>query len=326
MNPLLADWYNEVSIALASDTAQARARAADQLLPSLTRTRVLTLVGLAHGHPDDQDQHDWFSEAFKVEDASFLLRGNDREVALLAGACLIELFNRGDDLAVFAASACAVAAGRGWSCLINDLAGAAEQRLHDLGTARRQVPPTPSVTNQVIWPKSAAAKAITQMTEETVTAESIVAALTLLADNANAAFAATATQINQVGSWAEDAINLCTEEGNLISWLLSGYSETLGISWASIDASTAAIVAGRELVAESTLCPPAPQGDALLDQLLAATPFDESPAKMTIPLLDVPGPLEFLVDQLSPDSGTPTILARQSLRQATLLDAWDKLE
>jgi hypothetical protein len=49
MNQLLADWYNEVSIALPSEALQARSTAADQLLPSLTRTRVLVLVGLAHG-------------------------------------------------------------------------------------------------------------------------------------------------------------------------------------------------------------------------------------------------------------------------------------
>lgn len=324
MNPLLADWYNDVSIGLPGEILTARAAAIDELLPQLDRASVLALVGLAHEHPQ-VEQDDWFREPFKKHDATFLMRGNDRELAVLAGACLVDVCAGEDDLAVLVASATAVACRRGWTSSVGDLPGRAEQRLVDLGTARRQLERRPVAAKPTVWTKGVPPAVANGLSEAGVTPASVTAALDKLAGATNRALETAAVQVDRVADWSERALSLCTEEGDLLSWLLAGHSNLLDVPWASLDAGTAAIVAGRELADLLVVLPAPPQADALIDQILFATPFSEEAAKVNIPPLDVPAPLNFLLEQQEVADADLADLARLGLRQAVLLKVWSQV-
>ncbi|SFD87986.1 GTPase-associated system all-helical protein GASH [Blastococcus tunisiensis] len=325
MNPLLADWYNEVSIGASAEMIAARGAALDELLPDLAPAQVMGLVGLAHERGEG-DSDEWFRAVFKRHDASFLMRENGREVALLAGACLMDVSASGGDTAVLAASAVAVASRLGWSSVVGDLPTEAEQRLVDLGTSRRQLTRPPAAIRQTVWTKSVQTGAAKDM-EAGVTAESVAAAIARVGTAVNAALESAAAQLDAVSEWAERSLDLCAEESDLMAWLLTGQSRTLGLAWSAADPATAAVVAGREIAELLALAPAPPQADALIDQMLASTRFPKrAAAELELPPLEVPAELEFLVQNAPWDGQDPAALGRLSLRQAVLLDVWSGLE
>ena len=277
MNSLLATWYNDVAIGVSIESLQARAKAIDAILNEVDGVQVLGLIALAHEQPVSGIE-EWFRNFFHAEDASFLMRGNEREVALLAGACLVDLCKRDDDLAVLAAVAAAVAAQHGWVSLVRELHALAEQRLADVGASRRQIESMPERVGKPFWTTSLQAAIAKDFEGVGATPEAVTQAIGRVAAAANSAIEAVANETDMVARWAQRSLDILGEESQLLAWLLAGHSKTLGVSWASLDKATAAAVAARELIDVIAVVPAPPQADALIDQLLASTPFSTSPA------------------------------------------------
>ena len=315
MNLLLADWYHDVSIDADAGTIAARGAALDELAPTLTPSQTMALVAVAHEQEPTADD-EWFRAAFKRHDASFRMRDNGREVALLAAVCLVDACAGDGDEAVLAASAAAVAARRGWSSAVRDLPVVANQRLVDLGTSRRQLAPAPVASKHVAWVEGAQA----------ATAETIMAAIGQLGASVNTALDAAASQLGAVSAWAERSLDLLAEESDLMAWLLAGQCTTLGRPWAETDPATAAVLAGREIAGLLAVSPAPPQADALIDQVLASTRFAKRPSETELPPIDVPTGLAALVQDDPRGGREPADLGRLSVRQAVLLDVWARLE
>lgn len=320
MNPLLATWYSDVAIGLSIDSLNARASAIEELAATVDRAQILALVAMAHEHFED-GEHAWFRTAFHKSDTSFLMRGNVREISLLAGACLVEICERADALAVLASAASALAKQVGWTAVLTDLPVVSEQRLLDLGTERRQFEARPA-TAPTALPTKALQATITKDLEGGVTPDAVAAALGRVIAAAESAADAASREYKALAIWAERSIDLLAEETQLLAWLLAGYSASLNAPWSSVDATTAATVAARELVELSYVVPAPPQADSMVEQLLSSMRFAKRGTTSVIPPLEVPEQLQFIVEQ---DATTRDAAeaGKLSLRQAVLLAAWD---
>lgn len=326
MNTLFADWHAEVSISLPGDVLSAREKAADAIVASITRSQVLDLATVAFQCADAAERTTWFRDAIKAEDNTFRMRGNDRETAVLAGACLWDILDGDGGCAVLAAYACALAGFRGWTSLIPDLTDYAEHRLLVLGTERRILVASPESTRPLFWTKQLSAAIAGDLPAETpTTGAAVQAAFNKLGSGLQATLDKFAGELERFTAWAENAVDVCAEEGSQVGWLLSGASIELGRRWGELDKRTAAVLAARELAAQCSLLPAPPQADAFLDQLLDATAFAATAENVAVDRLQAPEPLGFLLESL-PNDDSPARQARHSLRQALLVRAWEDAE
>ncbi|MCW2599488.1 MAG: hypothetical protein JWM02_1317 [Frankiales bacterium] len=329
MNKLFADWHAEVGIALAGDVLKAREVGANDVVGGLTGAQVLDLIAIAHPQGQSADRGIWFRDAIKAADNTFRMRDNDREAAVLAGACLWEILDGDQDedrLSTLAGYGCALAGLLGWVPLVPDLTSYAEHRLSTLAEQRRALALPPEAPKIQIWSKQTATAIAAAMPAETgITLETVSTAFAKFATYVQLGFDKTLEQVDEVSRWAERAIDICAEEGNYVGWLLSGASNTLDRPWATLAAPITAVLAARELAACTTLLPAPMHADAFLDQLLAATPFSDQPEAVALEPLIAPEPVSFLIASLPNGVDDPQRQARHSLRQAMMLRAWEAL-
>jgi hypothetical protein len=325
MNPLLADWHAEVAINLAGDVLAARDSAGDAVVEALTGAQLLDLIALAYAQPGTTERGQWFRAAIKEHDPTFLLRGNDRETAVLAGACLWQVLDNDGPLTVLAGYGCAIAAFRDWTSIVPDLSGHAEHRLRELATGERELTGPPEVTRAQPWTKALQTGLATAAPDELDVTGSVARALIdKIMGPLQSAFDKVQQQQVAVAQWADHAIDVCAEETAQVGWLLSGASRTVGQPWSTLDRASAAVLAGRELADTTIRLPAPPHADAFLDQMLAATPFTDKPAATTVAALPVAEELAFLIAPLPNTTDEPGRLARHSLRQALLVQAWEQ--
>lgn len=326
MNPLLADWHAEVAINLAGDVLAARESAGDAVVGALTGGHLLDLIALAYELPGAAERGQWFRAAIKEHDATFLLRGNDRETAVLAGACLWEILDNVGPLTVLAGYGCAIAAFRDWTSIVPDLSAHAEHRLRELATGERELTVPPELTRQQPWTKSLQTALATAAPDDLDVTGAV--ARTLI-DKIMAPLQSALDKLHQqqvaVAQWADHAIDVCAEETAQVGWLLSGASRTLGQPWFTLDRDSAAVLGGREFADTTVRLPAPPHGDAFLDQMLAATPFVDKPSDTTVAPLPAAEELAFLIEPLPNTTDEPGRLARHSLRQALLVQAWEQV-
>lgn len=324
MNPLLSSWYNDISIDVSASTLQARTVALESVEGELDREGLASLVALAYGLPE-AGQYQWFREAFQEVDAAFLMRGNERELAVLAGACVMGVCELGNEMSVLAAASSAVAARRGLPSVFPELPMVAEQTLLDLSVARRRVEAPPTSTTVQVWNKATLAGINTLVEGQGVTDTNLIASLEKLAQSVTSAMQHAAANYTRLAEWTERSISTYAEEGQLLSWLLSGRSSTLDVPWTSTDRETAAILSAREVVTLSVMLPPPPQADAMLEQMLASVRFSKRETSTVLPERDIPPALAPICET----GRTATValdLAHLSLREAVMLAAWDGLE
>lgn len=323
MNPLFATWHHEVSVNLVGVDVPAREAAADSLAEGISGTGVLDLVAVAYGQEVDEAADEWLRQPFQQAEPAFAMRGNDVEMQILAAAVLEEVCRTGlVPMRVFAGYAVAVAEHRGMECPITEVSEAAQRTRDDLAGSRRQRSSRPVAKRPAVY-----SKALKDAIEEYPTSYVAETVKSLFKDVAVAAQKGADTASDNaeaVATWAEENMRLAAEDTALLWWLLSGRSKTLGEQWASLPTHVLAVVAGRELAAESVTVPAPPQSDALLQQLIAANPQPKKPLDVAVPHLDTPQPFAFLVTDIT-DDGDPLVVARHSLAQSMLLRAWNDL-
>jgi hypothetical protein len=330
MNALFADWLRDVSIDLAGLDLAARTAAADSLVESATGTDVLRLIALAHDQPHE-DAAVWLREPFKQAEPAFPMRGNDAELRVLAAAVLEQICRDGE-LRLFAAQAVVVAQHRGWSCPLPELAKIAEEAVVALAVdARRPTQrPVGTVPSVMTGDLEEAVEAVAA-NPQYAPSDPVVKALKEVAVAAHASAAAAMRHADRLAAWADRRADLAQEETALLWWLLSGRSETLAEPWHALPPAVLAIAAGRELASAAALLPAPPQAGALLAQLVAVNAHPKEPVSTAAPApLSIPPELAFLVvadlAAASPTGADPLALARHSLDQSVLLQAWDELE
>ena len=325
MNSFLADWHADIAINLPAEVLEARETAGDAVVANLSGDQLLDLISLAYQQPGSSDGGEWFRAAIKEQDRTFLLRGNDREVAVLAGACLWAVLDGDGLLAILAGYGCAVAAFRDWISAPPELSNRAEHRLSELAVAERALANRPDLGKPQAWSKQLQTSIKTAAPEETdINGTHIQAVIGKVMTALQTALDRLYDQQTKIVTWAEQALDVYAEESAQVGWLLGGASRTLSRPWASIDRAAAAVLAGRELANSVLQLAAPPHSDAFLDQMLAATPFSEHPVETVLEPLSVPDALHFLIAPL-PNSDEPGRQARHSLRQAMLVQAWEQL-
>ncbi len=325
MNPLLADWHADIAINLPGEVLTARDTAGDAVVATLIGMQLLDLISLAYQQAASPARGEWFRAAIKEQDRTFLLRGNDREAAMLAGACLWEVLDGDGPLTILAGYGCAVAAFREWISVLPDLSSRAEHRLSELAATERELASQPDLSKPQPWSKELQTAVNTDVPQEAnINGAHVQAVISKVMTALQTAIDQLHYQQVEIAEWAEQAIDVCAEESAQVGWLLSGASRTLSRPWSSTDRAATAVLAGREFADSVLRLPAPPHSDAFLDQLLVATPFTEQPAETALEPLPAPDALAFLITPL-PNSDEPGRQARHSLRQAMLVQAWKRL-
>lgn len=327
MNKYFADWHREVSIDFATIDLLARESVADKIAEEIDRNEVIILVTIAFGQPVMADDEAWFREPFKEAEPTFAMRGNDRELQLLASAILETVCHGENDLAVLAACAVEVAVHRGWVSVLQELCETAAQCLLDLGATRRIPPPQPKTVPPTIWTTTVEeAVELHLPASTTATASGTTEVLRALAESMEQAIKANLRSSVALAKWATTRSVLAAEETNLLWWLLSGRSESLDMMWSSVPPNLLAIAAGRELASMSAVVPAPPQAAAILEQLINVQPRSKSHIATDIGPLAIPPRLAFLIADLTTVNQQPIDLARHSIAQAMLIKVWESIE
>jgi len=259
-----ADRYAQAGLAPGAAIIEARQTTVSRIVTTLTIKQKFDLVGLYYLHPNLDLI--WLRDEFLKEDAAFSLVNNERECSILAATILGSKVSQGDPVAILAlltTSQCGKRAPKEAGWLLDD----ARAKLLDLAAAARQ----PSEIDAEIglpsllklgedlkllpandWPQLVGALA------------KIQGEIRVVATKATAAIKSLAS-----------ALQYQREETEMLWWLFSQYSKTLGRRFASFSRGAAAIVAGvdlGELTTVSFLGPVA--ASAMLERVLHLAPTD----------------------------------------------------
>lgn len=328
MNRLFADWLRPVTLDLAGIDLPARIQAADALAEEADGDGVLDLIAIAYESEVAAEKVDAVRTHFKEVEPAFPMRDNDLEMQVLAAAVLEQICRAGEPtMRVFASYAVTVAGYRRWTCPLPELPAAATDAIAELAISRREPRAKPKVK---LVPVSQDLKAALEapLAGNTSPEAATKALFQTLTSWTESAMQTAASQTQAIADWADENARLAGENSQLLWWLLSGNSSTLGKPWSSLPARVLAVLAGRELARAAVVVPAAPQSDALLQQLLAAHPRPKKPvSEANADAPEAPDELAFLIADLTSDDGrAPVDVARYSLAQTMLVRAWNELE
>lgn len=328
MNSLFADWLRPVTLDFAGINLPARAEAADALADEAGGQDVLDFVAIAYGAAVPAEGEAAVRARFKEAEPAFPMRDNDPEMQVLAAAVLEQICRGGDvALRVFASYAVTVAEHRGLTCPLPELPVAAADAIAELAVSRRQ-PRAKPVVKRLGVSKELKAALDTPAAGGYASEDTMRTWFQTLTSWTQSALATSATETQAVADWADRNARLAGEDSNLLWWLLSGSSSTLGEPWSSLPTRVLAVLAGRELGGAAVVVPAPPQSDAILLQLLSVNPRPKKPmSEARVRVLDAPEELGFLISDLAADDGQEAVaVARHSLDQTMLVRAWNELE
>ncbi|NUT35912.1 MAG: hypothetical protein HOV79_22890 [Hamadaea sp.] len=203
MHDLFADWHRAGGLDPAAVDLDKRWKAIETLADKPAGGTVVALTRLAHRQEADADALATVQAPFKKEDATFAMRGNAHELAVLSGAVLIRLLEARSAAATFAAYATLSASWTHGAPLVEDLTDLAGRYvIRNGGRARRgldQGEPgswrtsMQSMSDKVAWGGS--------YTYD---------------------FAPLRSYINQVVNGVDRAFRASEEQADIMWWLLSG--------------------------------------------------------------------------------------------------------
>lgn len=320
MNDHFADWHRAVSIDLAGIDLEARWSAVEVVVEEIEAHQVAQLVELAFGQARESTDDVWFRRPFKDREPAFAMKGNEREMSMLAAAVLLEIVSGDDDVTVLAAYMCDLTRFLGWTQPIDDMVGSARRRLVELAVSRRTIGPAPEVKAPGVWTKPI--KDILDPLEGAAYPSGDVfrTAVTKLAQTAGNAVAAAFSHADDVAAWAGARLEVAEEETDLLWWLLSGHSDSLGVAWSELAGPAIAVGAARELAERVKTLPAPAQCDGLLAQMLAAASAGKGDGVRHPDPPDVPAELQVVL--ANADHDDVSMLAQHSLRQALTIRAW----
>jgi hypothetical protein len=264
-----ARWYATVSIDDAESRRRARWDGVLTVLEDTDRTRVEALLRLAYGGraAPAAEEVQKIREAFRAADETFEMRGNDRELQVLAGAALAVLMedvNESEGAAAALAATTASLAGARKPNVPMDLASLGEAAIRRQGDAKRKRPDLAKLVS-VEPPKVDFKRASTKVREQ-ANWDGVVEAFGMLAEAASAGLAGLAKRQANTISSLESFLKTQDEELQMLWWLTGEYSDSYGCSLKDVPADAQPFVMGSELAESTQFLPGPPSITAILSR------------------------------------------------------------
>ena len=259
-------WYGAVSMGDDQARRQARWEGVCAIVGGADRNTVESLLRLAHRSrlKPVADVVEAFREAFKTTDDTFEMSGNDRELQILAGACLAVLMEAEEAVGAAAALSATTAefGGSRHPDLSMDLGALAEQAILRHGGANRE---RPSFEDQLPTPrvdfKAAASKVI-----EDQSWEGIAEAFKLAANRANGTMRSIAAAREDDFRRIAEFLRAQDEELNMLWWLTNQRSSDCECEFDEIPSAARPLVLATELAAYTEFLPGPPSVKGILSR------------------------------------------------------------
>ena len=266
MHEEFARWYGAVSLDDDQARRQARWEGVSAIVGDADRNTVEGLLRLAHGSRQKPagDVVEAVRQAFKAADDRFEMSGNDRELQILAGACLavlMETYTYIGAVASLMATTAGIGGGREPD-LPMELAALAEEAIVRHGEANRK---RPSFEDHLSTPKldfkAAAAKVMEQQSWE-----SIAEAFKLAANKTSGAMRLIAeARANDVQTF-DDFLRAQDEELNMLWWLTNQRSSDYDCAFDQIPSDARPLVLASELAEKTEFLPGPPSVKGILSR------------------------------------------------------------
>lgn len=280
LNEDLPRWLRPLELNADAGQREKRRSGIEGLAKQLTGADIEALVRLAlkSRHHPTTEAIGRMRQAFKATDEAFPSSGNDRELQVLCGATLAELFRRTGNVASIAALAVSTA-----TCLgINkpelpvDLASAAEEAIHRQAELHRRRPDL-SKSPATVFPRAEFEKA-SQKFQTQVDLNNVVPMVALIIDANKIAFDALHKKLSEALAAVGDFVAIQDEEIEMLWWLVGERSVDLERSFAKLPREERPLVIAKEL-AQMTLYLPGPPG---IKSLLSRSGLKDTD-KVTVP-------------------------------------------
>ena len=258
-------WYTTVSLGDDRTRRNARWEGINGLARGAERNMVEGLLRLAfHSrHTPSADVLRAVREAFRATDETFEMSGNDRELRILAGACLAVVMEMGDSVGAIAALS-ATTSGFGGARRPNlpmDLVALGETAIARQGDAVRCRPSLDIDSNvrKNLYPRGSEKKI-----SEEQTFDRVEETIGLLEKNASAVLAQLAeTQSRAIESIGK-FLRVQDEELQMLWWLTSQRSSQLDCAFHAIPVDAQPLVLGNELARHTEFLPGPPSVTGIL--------------------------------------------------------------
>ena len=267
MHDEFARWYAAVSLDNDQDRRQARWEGVSAIVGHADRNTVEALLRLAHQSRQlpAADVVEAIRKAFKATDEAFEMSRNDRELQILAGACLAVLVETDEDVGAVAALTATTAgfAGARHPNLPMDLAALGETAIVRLGDANRK---RPSLEAHLKVPLNFDFENAATKVSEEETFESVADAFQLAANKTRAAMTQLAkTQASAIRA-IDHFLRVQDEELQMLWWLTSQRSWDFDCSFDAIPAEARPLVLANELAHHTEFLPGPPSVKGILSR------------------------------------------------------------
>ena len=274
MHKDFAEWYRLAGMEPDADKLPKRWKAIEDFAAGRVEVVALTRLFWKIGIPNEKVMAD-FRAAFQKTDPTFQMRGNEQEMAMLAGAELVDMIERGkrglSDMSALAL-VCAGAQNLRHPALVADIPEFASKHLIKRSLGRTSEDPADAEDEGTPDPDKAA---LAQFRQQGAPFEAAASVLERL--------------MKRQRSLALE-LPVVAEESNMLWWLFSEHSRDLARRWDKVPVSAAAVVAGKELAGLTRVIPGPIAATAFLDRVIRCakrkTPAD-------LPLVDAVNSLPF---------------------------------
>ena len=256
----LADIYQSANISLVPETFAARQAAVTAISDALTDEQSLTLTRFYYGLPVNEEAREWLRTEMAKSDGMFSLVQREREVAVIAEAILWAAASASDEFA--ATAVVSAAANHTRRPLVNAVQlSSFEAALKNMARQRRAAltfkfkPMAPSIVTgpdfSAVASLPAAGELYSKANED-------------LRKGVQAALTETQTAVLKL----VEAVKEGQEQGDIMSWLIGGWSRRLGRPFNALSPSVAAVAAGIDLADLTTKVAGPYAAEALLHRVL----------------------------------------------------------
>ncbi len=254
MHKHFSDWYRDATIEPSPELLGNRWKGIVEFVKQrkgLTN-KGIELARVFFGLPtSDEGFSDDFRKSFQAVDNTFPMRGNDRELSILAGATIAHIIDKKyqeESETIALAIICGNCQGIRASLSIGDIPTIAHNYIAEVQAARRAYSDPPQV--QAIGPKinqhTDGIKTSLEQNQPPQVAAPLVESLTALA----ASISDLAKIANERDRWIVSNLQMQFEETQILWWLLSGTSQILDKPFSEMEVPVAAMVSGSELASK----------------------------------------------------------------------------
>ena len=297
-----ARWYDAVELRTDQSHCQARWDGVVAVAGSATLDDVEALIRLAFRarQPAASATVQKIRQAFKAADDAFDMQGNDRELEILASACLVALMDHREDLGAAAALAVTTAA-LGGARKLNvpmDLCALAESAIDRIAEADRQRP-TLEDYSRLRPPKLDFKKAVAKV-RETQSLDGVAEAFALAAGDVRTAMAAAAERQEKAAKAVNQFVSIQGEELQMLWWLTGRRSWGYNCPFGAVPVAAKPLAFAKEL-ADNTEFPPGPPS---VEGLLSRAGLEESERLVITEAINAAGP-EWLAQVVGEEDPSP---------------------